>query len=115
MSIFNNLSNSADKGTDAGKEFITKTYEHTKLKVFQLSALTFGMIVKLLVIGSLAFLGFIFLTVSLAIAIGDYLDNAALGYLSVGGFILFISLLLYFFRKYFDKKVITKMSEIFFN
>ncbi|AUC83862.1 hypothetical protein CW731_00530 [Polaribacter sp. ALD11] len=115
MSIFNNLSNSADNGTEATKQFVSKTYEHTKLKVFQLSALTFGMMAKLFVIGGLAFIGFIFLALSAAIALGDYLNNNALGYLSVGLFILIISLLFYLLRKSFDKKVISKMSKIFFN
>ncbi|MDX6747105.1 hypothetical protein SHK09_09915 [Polaribacter sp. PL03] len=115
MSIFDNLGNSADKGSAASKEFVSKTYEHTKLKVFQLTALTFGMVAKLLIIGSLAFLGFLFMAFSSAIALGEYLHNVALGYLFVGLFILVISLLLYFFRKSFDKKIITKMSKIFFD
>ena len=115
MSIFDNLSNSADQGPAAGKEFATKTYEHAKLKVFQLSTLTLSMITKLLVIGSLSFLGFFFLAISSAIALGEYLENPALGYLSIGLFVLIISLLLYLFRRSFDKKIITKMSELFFN
>lgn len=114
MSIFDNLSDAADKGTAASEQFASKTYEHTKLKVFQLSALTVSMIAKLVIIGSLASLGCIFLAISAAIALGDYFQNAALGYLSVGSCILVISLLIYFFRKFFDNQVITKMSKIFF-
>jgi len=115
MRIFDTFSDSADKGTAAGKQFISKTYEHTTLKAFQLSALTVSMIAKLVVIGSLASLGFIFLAISSAIALGTYFQNTALGYLLVGLLILFISLLIYFFRNFFDKKVITKMSKMFFS
>jgi hypothetical protein len=114
MRIFDNLSDSADDGTAAGKEFASKTYEHTKLKVFQLSALTVGMIAKLVIIGSLVFLGFIFLAISAAIALGLYFQNAALGYFSVGSCIFVIALFIYFFRKFFDNQVILKMSKIFF-
>lgn len=115
MSIFDNFKDSADKGTDASKQFVTKTLEHTKLKAFQVTALTLSIIVKLFIIGSLAVLGFIFLAISSAIALGEYFNNIALGYLLVGLFFLIISLLIYFFRKYFDKKVITSVSKIFFD
>jgi hypothetical protein len=115
MRIFDNHSDSADKGTTSGKQFLSKTYEHTTLKAFQLSALTVSMIAKLLVIGSFASLGFVFLAISSAIALGAFFQNAALGYLSIGLLILLIALFIYFFRNFFDKKVITKMSKIFFS
>jgi hypothetical protein len=115
MRIFDNFSDSADKGTAAGKQFLSKTYEHTTLKAFQLSALTVSMIAKLVVIGSLVFLGIVFLAIASAIALGAYFQNAALGYLSIGLLILCSSLIIYFFRKFFDKKVITKMSKMFFS
>jgi hypothetical protein len=115
MHIFDNFSESADKGTAAGKQFLSKTYEHTTLKAFQISALTVSMIAKLVVIASLASLGFVFLAISSAIALGSYFQNTALGYLSTGLLILITALLIYFFRKLFDKKVITKMSKMFFS
>lgn len=115
MSMFENISNSADKGTEAGKEFVSKTFEYSKLKAFQISALTLGMLLKIFVIGSLVSLGFIFLAMSLAIVLGEYFQNTALGYLSVGLIMLVISLILYFLRKSFDKKVIAKMSKTFFD
>ncbi|PQJ77449.1 hypothetical protein [Polaribacter glomeratus] len=115
MSIFENFKDSADKGTDASKQFVSKTFEHTKLKAFQLTALTLSVIVKLFIIGSLAILGFIFLAFSSAIAIGEYLENIAFGYLIVGLVFLTISILIYLFRKYFDRKVITSLSKIFFD
>jgi hypothetical protein len=114
MNILENLSNSADKGTAASKEFVSKSYEYSTLKAFQISALSIAMVVKLLIIGSLLSLGFIFLAFSGAIALGDYFQNVALGYLSVGLCIVVLSFLLYLFRKVFDKKIITVMSEIFF-
>ena len=115
MRILDNFSDSADKGTAAGKQFLSKTYEHTTLKAFQLSALTVSMIAKLVVIGSLVSLGFVFLAISSAIALGAYFQNTALGYLAIGLLILFISLLVYFFRKQFENKVIAKMSKMFFS
>ena len=115
MSVFYNLKNSADKGAEASKEYVSKTLDYTKLKAFQITALTLSIIIKLFIIGSLAVLGFIFLAVSTAIALGEFLNNVALGYLFVGLFFLVISLIIYLFRTYFDKKVISKVSKIFFD
>jgi predicted anti-sigma-YlaC factor YlaD len=114
MGILNNLSDSAEDGTAAGKQFTSKTYEHTKLKAFQLSALTVGMIAKLVIIGSLVSLGVTFLVISGAMALGAWLQNAALGYLLVGSCILVISIFIYFLRNFLDNQVIIKMSKIFF-
>lgn len=115
MSLIDDLSNSAGRGTDASKEFVTKTFEYSKLKAFQISALTLGALVKIFIIGSLMLLGFIFLAFSSAIALGEYLQNISLGYLLIGAALLFISLIFYFFRKFFDKKIITTLSKIFFD
>lgn len=115
MNLFNNFKETADKGTDLGKQFVSKTFEHTKLKAFQITALTLSMIVKLFIIGSLAVLGFVFLSVSGAIFLGEYLNNVALGYLIVAGFFLGVSLIIYLFRKQFDKTVILKVSKMFFD
>lgn len=115
MSFFENISNSANKGTEASKEYVSKSLEYSKLKAFQLTTLSIGMLTKLFIIGSLVSLGFVFVAFSAAIALGEYFQNVALGYLSVGLFLLFISLLIYLFRKFLDKKIITKMTKIFFD
>ncbi|MCH3881756.1 MULTISPECIES: hypothetical protein [Tenacibaculum] len=115
MSIIDNISEAADKGTETSKEFVSKSYEYSRLKVFQLATLSMSMVVKLFVIGSLISLGFVFLLFSAAIALGSYFKNIALGYLTVGLFMLLLSLLIYLFRKSIDKKVIIKMSKIFFD
>ncbi|TXD50924.1 MULTISPECIES: hypothetical protein [unclassified Polaribacter] len=114
MSIFENLSNSADKGTEASKELVSKSYEYSKLKAFQITTLSISMLAKLLIIGTVLSLGFIFIAFSGAIALGTHLQNMALGYLAVGSGTLIFAFLLYLFRKSFDKKIIAKISEIFF-
>ncbi|MGK0412920.1 MAG: sterol desaturase/sphingolipid hydroxylase (fatty acid hydroxylase superfamily) [Polaribacter sp.] len=114
MSIIDDLSNSADKGSSASKELINKSFAYSKLKVFQITTLSISMLTKLFVLGGFFFLGFIFIALSGAIALGEYLQNIALGYLAMGLLMLFFMLLLYLFRKYFDKKILTKMSKRFF-
>ena len=115
MNVLDNIKNTADKGSDASKEYVSKSLDYAKLKAFQVTALTLSTIVKFFIIGSLVVLGFVFLAFSSAIALGEFLENTALGYLFVGLFFLIISLLIYFLKGSFDKKVISKVSKIFYD
>lgn len=114
MSILDNLSDSADQGSAASKKLVSKSYKYSKLKVFQITTLSISMIAKLFIIGSFAFLGLVFLAFSGAIALGEYLQNSAVGYLFISASLFFFAILMYLFRKSFDRKIISKISKIFF-
>lgn len=115
MDVIDKISNSTDKGTDLSKKYITTSYEYNKLKIFQLITLSVSSIVKLLIIGGLVSFGLIFLAFAMAIGVGDYLNNEAYGYLSVGLLFFVMSVLFLFIRKYIDTKIIQKMSKVFFD
>tara|TARA_R110001592_G_scaffold58446_4_gene177031 strand:+ start:138 stop:485 length:348 start_codon:yes stop_codon:yes gene_type:complete len=114
MSLLEDLSNSADKGTEASKELVSKSYEYSKLKAFQITTLSISMLAKLFIIGGFLSLGFVFIAISGAIALGTYFQNIALGYLAVGTATLIFTFLLYLFRKSLDRKIIIRISKIFF-
>jgi len=114
MSILDNLSDAADKGSSSSKELASKSYAYSKLKIFQITTLSISILTKIIIIGSILFIGFLFMALAGAFALGAYHQNMALGYLIIGLSIFFIGILLYLFRKFFDKKVIVKMSKIFF-
>lgn len=114
MSILDNLSDSADQGSAASKKLVSKSYEYSKLKVFQITTLSISMIVKLFIIGSFAFLGLVFVAFFCAIVLGEYLQNSALGYLIISASLFLFAIVMYLIRKYFDRKIISKISKIFF-
>ena len=113
--IFESISNTSDKAGDIGAKYLKDTQEYYKLKIFQQLTLSIGMVAKALVIGGLLFIGLIFMSVSLALAIGNYFGNVAIGYLVMATVFLLLAVLLYYKRAIIGKQVIAKMSPKFFN
>ena len=114
MNIFESINNTSDKASDIGERYVTKSYEYFKLKIFQQLSFTISMVGKALIIGAVLFIGFIFMAVAGAIAIGDALGNVALGYLIVGGAFMLIGLIIYQLRYVIDGKIINKFHSKFF-
>lgn len=115
MTVFESINHTTTKATDLGQDYIKKSQEYYKLKIFQQLTFSFSMLGKALVIGSILFIGFVFLAFALAIAIGDWLSNVALGYLIVSGLFFCIALIVYKLRHRIDQKIIKTMSPKFFN
>ncbi len=113
--IFESINNTSDKAVGVGEKYLQDTQDYFKLKIFQQLTVSVSMVTKVLVIGGLLFIGLIFISVAAALAIGDWLDNTALGYLIVAGFFLITGALLYTNRNLIDKEIIKKMSPKFFN
>lgn len=114
MNIFESINNTADRATDFGEEYVKKSYQYYKLKVFQQLAQVVSMLGKVLLMGAVLFIGFIFLAVAGAIAIGEYLGDVALGYLVVGGLFVVIAIIIYLARRSIDSKVINMIHSIFY-
>ena len=115
MTVFESINHSTTKATDLGQDYIKKSQAYYKLKVFQQLTFTISMLGKALVIGSVLFIGFVFLAFALAMAIGNWLSNIALGYLIVSGLFFCIALIVYKLRHRIDQKIIKTMSPKFFN
>jgi hypothetical protein len=74
------------------------------------------MIVKFLLIAICLSMVVLFGSIAAAFAIAAYLDNIVLGFLSVGGFYLILSLLLFLVKdKIVEGPILEKFSTIFFN
>ncbi|MCK0132291.1 hypothetical protein MWU59_12335 [Flavobacteriaceae bacterium F08102] len=97
------------------KHLFETSMEYFQLKVFQQLVFTMSAFTKIIFIGSLILFGFVFLCISAAIAIGEALASAALGYLIVSGIIFLLAGLLFALRKFIDRKIIRKFSAVFFN
>lgn len=115
MTVFESINNTTTKATDISRDYIKKSQEYYKLKVFQQLTFSFSMLGKALIIGSILFIGLIFLAFTLALAIGEWLSNITLGYLIVSGLFFCIAFIVYKLRHIIDKKILKAMSPIFFN
>lgn len=78
-------------------------------------ALSATSITKMMIIGSLVSIGMLFLSISGAIAIGDYLENTALGYFIIGSVYVFFGIILFLMRKLIEKTIIKKLSKKVFD
>ncbi len=114
MSIFESINNTSNKASDIGERYIDKSFEYFKLKVFQQLTYTISMMGKALIIGAVLFIGLILLTISAAIAIGDALQNVALGYLIMGALFMIIGIIIYKVRYVVDATIIEKFQTKFF-
>ena len=115
MTIFESLNKTTDKATEKAEKYIKTTQEYVMLKVFQQITLSLSLVVKLAIIGGLVMLSTVFIAVSSAIAIGEALGNMALGYLIIGVVFLLIAVIVYYIRHLIDGKIITSVSDKFFD
>ncbi|WP_250434295.1 hypothetical protein [Hanstruepera flava] len=115
MKLFESINETSGKMTDAGEAYFKKSQEYLKLKVFQQISVSITFVAKALVIGSLLFIGLFFASFALAMAIGEWLDNLALGYLMLGVVFLLGCVLVYYQRHTIERKVIKSLSSKFFN
>jgi hypothetical protein len=112
--MFDNISKEADNAISKGKEYIKLSENYYKLKIFQHFSILLSFITKLALFGSILLIALIFLSISGSIALGNMLDNPALGFLIVGSGLVLIAMIIYLCRRAIDKKIITKISKDFF-
>jgi hypothetical protein len=115
MSLLKSLDNSSTEAKHIGEKYVKASHQYFKLKVFQELTLSLSLIVKLFAIGSFVFLAFMFLAITAALAIGNALDNLALGCLIITAVFILLALLVYFLRKNIERKIIKAISIKFFD
>ncbi len=115
MGLFESINETSGKMTDAGETYVKKSQEYLKLKVFQQISVSISFVTKALVIGSLLLVALFFMSFALALAIGEWLDNLALGYLIIGVVFLLGCVIAYYKRHIIERKIIKSLSSKFFN
>ncbi len=113
--IFESINNKADSASEIGEKYLKDTKEYFILKIFEQLTISISMIAKVLIIGSLLFIGLMFLSVAASLAIGKWLDDVALGYVIVSVIFLICGIITYYSRAVISNKIIAKMSSKFFN
>ncbi|MHA7056963.1 hypothetical protein ACWGOQ_0007065 [Aquimarina sp. M1] len=115
MGVFDALNQTSNKAIDSGEEYFQTTKDYYKLKVFQQLTKSFSTLAKVVIIGSLFFLGLIFITVAGAIWLGKLVGSIILSCLLIAGILFICALVGYLLRKKIDKYVIRKTSKEFFD
>ena len=115
MGIIDSLNETSNKAIDVGEVYYKKTQEYYRLKVFQQMTMTTGMLLKMAVIGGLAFLALIFLTVAGIIYLGNILESMVGACLIAGALFIVLLIVAYIFRRKIDNMLVKKLSVKFFS
>lgn len=115
MGIIDSINKTTDKITDSGGAYLKKSEEYYKLKIFQQLTISISVVAKVLIIGGLLFSALFFIAFAVALAIGEWLNNLALGYLIIGSFFILLVLIVYLKRNIINQKIIQALSEKFFD
>jgi ABC-type multidrug transport system fused ATPase/permease subunit len=115
MNVFESISNSSDRAKESTQEYAKTSLEYFKLKTFHITAYTVSLLSKLLLIGSFFAIGFVFIAIFSALALGKYFNDVSFGYLIIGVLFLIIGLFAYFLKKFIDKMVIKGIAKKLFD
>ncbi|MGC1204494.1 MAG: hypothetical protein WA839_06370 [Flavobacteriaceae bacterium] len=115
MGLIDSISATNDKASDAGERYLKTSYKYYKLKIFQQLSISVSMVFKALIIGSLVIMFILLLAISLALFIGETINNYPLGFLIVSIIFLVLSVIAYYLKGEVDKRIIKELSKKFFN
>ncbi len=115
MGVINAINETSNKAFDSGETYVKASQEYYKLKAFQQLARAFSFLSKLAIVGGLLFLALIFLTVSGAIWLGQFIGSTALACLLMAIALFVFTGIAYLIRRKIDNNIIKKMSKEFFD
>lgn len=96
------------------QQYLETSREYVHLLVFKMTMHVITAMGKSLVVGGLLILALLFLSFSAVWALGDWLQNDALGFLLVGGLYLFVALLGYWKREKLQGPILRYFSKKYF-
>lgn len=112
---FEEIKENFSEAETSARSYIESSREFYKLKGFKVLMRAVMVFVKIASVGIMLVLGMLFLSISAAYWIGNELDKISLGFLIVGGFYLFLGLIIYLFRHTLRKPLLKKFSEFYFD
>lgn len=112
---FEELKESTSKIQEETKAYVETTVQYYKLWGFNVLMKSTRMIVRFILLGFFLMIAFLFGSIAAALAIGDALDNIALGFLIVAGAYFVLIILLCFLRlRFVERQILRRFSKVFF-
>ncbi|MCF4100636.1 phage holin family protein [Gillisia sp. M10.2A] len=113
---FEKLTNSIHDLDENIRAFVTSSAEYYKLDLYKKIIKGAISLVNMMLIGFVALIALFFLSIAVALSIGQAMGQASAGFYIVGGFYIVIFALIWIFgKKYVEKIIILKSSRTFFN
>ena len=113
---FEELKESTEGIREQAQAMIESNVAYYKLRTFKIAMKSTAMILKVTLIAMCFLMVLLFLSIALAFCLGNYFESMSLGFLSVGGIYLVVTVLLTFLDESFmEGPLLKKFSELFFN
>ncbi len=112
---FEELKESTRNIQEETKAYVESTVQYYKLLGFQFVMKSTRTIVKLILIGFFLMIALLFGSIAASLAIGDAVNNMALGFLIVaGGYFVLILLIMLLRLKFVERYILRTFSKLFF-
>lgn len=95
--------------------YVEHSLEYAKLKSFKISMVLVTYFAKLILVGILAVLTLLFLSLAASIAFGDVFENPLYGFLTVGLIYLILALVGFALRDRLNKPILRMFSKYYFD
>lgn len=112
---FEEIREQISEAEENGKAYINDSLDFYRLKSFRSMMQGITMATKVVLVGFIAALALLFLSLSAILYMGQILNNTALGFLIGGGFYVIIGIILYMLRRRIEKPLLKKFSEFYFD
>lgn len=113
---FDKIKENSEDIQNQAQAYFEKSVSYYKLWGFKVAMKSTTMILKFTLILLCFSMVLLFVSVALALFIGNYFNNYAIGFISVAGMYLIATLLLFLVKdKVIEGPILEKFSEIFFN
>lgn len=99
------------------KQLAVHSYQYYRLKLFEAIVNLSADSVRMLILASLGLMALSFFAIAGALYLGTLLESYSLGFMAIGGIIMFITLLVYLFTKgnRVEDFVVKRLSNKFFD
>ncbi|RIV34960.1 hypothetical protein D2V08_06230 [Flagellimonas lutimaris] len=97
------------------RSYVKNSLDIYKLQSFRSMMKGINMATKVLIIGGIASIALLFLSLSAAFWLGTMLGNTAEGFLIVGGFYVLTGIILFMLRSKIEKPLLKKFSKFYFD
>ena len=111
---FEEIKEQIDHVEEGVRSYVKNSLDFYRLQSFKSMMRGITMATKVLVIGCVASMALLFLSLSAAFWLGTLLESTSQGFLMVGGFYVLIGLLLFLLRKKFESPLLKKFSKFYF-
>lgn len=100
---------------DGVRSYVKNSLDFYRLQSFRSMMKGITMATKLLLIGGIASIALLFLSLSAAFWLGSMLGNTAEGFLIVGGFYVLIGIIMFLLRSKIEKPLLKEFSKFYFD